>query len=1054
MLAGRGHTPLGDASFSRFSYDEAQELATRKQQLHEELRQQQRLEAAETGHQRMRLSVAEAEERECRKAEIEEHAVAQMLRKQFAQLEAAVGPRLLQEMQGASAEALSEKLEQVQSEIVSIKHSHSERSARKTVADRRLLDDWVAKIRSSSQENQALEASQQMARAHLKALEAMASSSAAQVAVREAALYGLLRQVEEKEAFTLNLEQHEESQERKLEETKREMQAKQNIAASEKEEAKRAVERQATELEELKLASRRLQEENDRLEVEVIASRKQLGTAGAEETARLRSRIAQLRTTTEASHEEAQELARQQPALDAEARQLERELLQETVLAEELETERASTDTLEQQSELAAVLSETQRMEAWLEARGWARRRDALPDHELQEGALLAKLAASEQRCEALRSDAKQRSSQFEAIVRDLREQVGRLQREEQEVMGRAPMSQPPQLPALPQTLPVEPIAQQAASAADGLRGPWPRQRLPLPYESPACRRGELLAGPAAAATSASFSGVDAGCPPPPLVDPGLRQPPRGADAAAAPAPSASPAGGHSPRHAVAPANRGGVSDFIAHGHARQPLDVLQPEDELQQLRHQQLLLQQRQQQLLQAQQRHGMQQHSLAGPPHASFHHVAAGYGLQDAVQMPLRDAPAVQQRLAPPAQLHLSNQPPLQDPGLRAATDAPSSNGMPSHELHSQPPLPQHQPALQNMLQLQQLQQMQQLQQLQIGMQNLGQRLPQRLPQEPHAASAAGFGDMSSMLASKLLPEQLSQQVSPRLGGGSGAALQFTPTASPPPKTGRGGHLCQYHERLAEVAAAQAALTVQLEMARTKTEEQAEAEKQRELSASLNPPALADRMEEGTSGFFRLDQHEEPAAASPASWWPPAQPVALPAELPEASDARGSGGVLRAEQLRRLSISEPSADGRGGGGWSTLQSGPVSVASFAGGGGFDGVDVASRAMAPRLSFSSIGAVLERPPQSPAEEMRYALPAMADEEVRLVDDCVRLVVDSNFDREAARPSGVTSAAFEAWYSLKWKGKPEGFYDISTADGRANWRRMTEEHRIVQSWNS
>jgi len=101
------------------------------------------------------------------------------------------------------AEFLATEARTCQSELAAFDHLRATTAAKRAVSTREDLDALATNIRASAQENQAMQANQQMALAHLKALQAMAAGSTAQIFVRENAFYSLLRRLEEHESVAL-----------------------------------------------------------------------------------------------------------------------------------------------------------------------------------------------------------------------------------------------------------------------------------------------------------------------------------------------------------------------------------------------------------------------------------------------------------------------------------------------------------------------------------------------------------------------------------------------------------------------------------------------------------------------------------------------------------------------------------------------------------------------------------------------------------------------------------------------------------------------------------
>lgn len=124
-------------------------------------------------------------------------------------------PQALSWDQPCNHEALTSKLQAARAELRAALSAQNTLAAKRHESGQRRLEDWCAKIHTGTQNVSALQAQQQMMRAHLLALSEMASGASSQISSRQSVLHGLLQQVEEHEASTLQaqegLKEHVES---------------------------------------------------------------------------------------------------------------------------------------------------------------------------------------------------------------------------------------------------------------------------------------------------------------------------------------------------------------------------------------------------------------------------------------------------------------------------------------------------------------------------------------------------------------------------------------------------------------------------------------------------------------------------------------------------------------------------------------------------------------------------------------------------------------------------------------------------------------------------
>eukprot|EP00930_Biecheleria_cincta_P030817 TRINITY_DN21360_c0_g1_i1.p1 TRINITY_DN21360_c0_g1~~TRINITY_DN21360_c0_g1_i1.p1 ORF type:complete len:581 (+),score=120.13 TRINITY_DN21360_c0_g1_i1:104-1846(+) len=116
-------------------------------------------------------------------------------------------PQALSWDQPHEHETLSIELQAAKAELGALRNAQDILAAKRHESEQRRIEDWSAKIRASTQHVAALQAQQQMVRAHLLALSAMTSGAANQISSRQSVLQGLLQQVEEHEASALQAQE-------------------------------------------------------------------------------------------------------------------------------------------------------------------------------------------------------------------------------------------------------------------------------------------------------------------------------------------------------------------------------------------------------------------------------------------------------------------------------------------------------------------------------------------------------------------------------------------------------------------------------------------------------------------------------------------------------------------------------------------------------------------------------------------------------------------------------------------------------------------------------
>jgi len=403
---------------------EIQHLSAQRDLLLTEIRDEELREMEEVSRCQHIARAADAEEKERRQDTLHELSTLKFAEDRLALSEQTAATRAVMFGLGPDPQALVAEMHATRQELGSARNARAVLVTARAAAERQTLDECVAAIRAGSQENQALQANQQMARAHLKALEAMAASSFAQVSVREDVLYGLLRQLEEQESSTVELREHSEAVESRLAASAAEL--RQHEAAAT---ASLWTPTRLARVEELELERARIQTEIQRLEREAEMMQDGSGCSrlhhGLEDEL-LEKNVAQLRNACAAARLQLFEASVKTPLLEREVARLHTELSQEQLVVAELEDIRSALDgaSWRLRHSFDARVSE---MEP--DASALASAAGAPLTTEAEE--LTAQLDLKEQCCERLRGEAVERDKQFRSITRDLEEQIAVLQCEE-----------------------------------------------------------------------------------------------------------------------------------------------------------------------------------------------------------------------------------------------------------------------------------------------------------------------------------------------------------------------------------------------------------------------------------------------------------------------------------------------------------------------------------------------------------------------------------------------------------------------------------------------
>eukprot|EP00928_Gymnodinium_smaydae_P055544 TRINITY_DN3905_c0_g2_i1.p1 TRINITY_DN3905_c0_g2~~TRINITY_DN3905_c0_g2_i1.p1 ORF type:complete len:621 (+),score=140.92 TRINITY_DN3905_c0_g2_i1:90-1865(+) len=430
--------PFDDAVGSSLAA-EVRDLSERRAQLLRDVRAQEAQEADELGRARLRIVAAEAAARERRREVAEERASCEALEEVVERFEGSLSAATLGALRdanerhpGSVAEALTAEISELRLELTASLRCCAALDARQQRLEHEHIEESVAVIRAGAQENQAMEASHQMAHAHLTALDAMAQSSSAQVQVREGVLYALLRQVEEHEGLALQIQERTQEVEQAIAFRNDEiwdLETQSWLGAQEHEQ--RSAEHDEA-FARIEAQNERLQSDVSELEREANDACDRLRSVHDPERgeASLRQRIRDLHVTCEEVAEEARDTTAQHPLLQAEVARLSRALQEELLWLHEHEEEHR----LHEQSRSVDRMTTLGELEA--EASAEIRGRADIQRLAIEEQTLNDELAASQQRLAAQRLEASTREAHFDTIAQDLRQQLASLHAEFQSAAG------------------------------------------------------------------------------------------------------------------------------------------------------------------------------------------------------------------------------------------------------------------------------------------------------------------------------------------------------------------------------------------------------------------------------------------------------------------------------------------------------------------------------------------------------------------------------------------------------------------------------------------
>lgn len=290
------------------------------------------------------------------------------------------------------------------------------------------VEGWSTEIHASWQERQALEASQQMAGAHLKALEAMAASSGAQVNIRSQALLSKEKHLAELENEATRLASRTEAAECGLQRARAQLSG--SLAAASSPPSFSAA--QLASLAELKSEGDKLRFELSVWQQEIQEEQACAASNGQDvhrAEGRLCSSIAEVRLARDASVRSALRSASRPPFLESEVDQLTAEIASERRLVSEAEDVIASLAVahrqlcLDSDLRIARLQGEVSEERAITQATGM---------HLMaEEHALRRNVIAKEARQRQLVSEAQEHDERFNTIFRNLESQIAALRQEE-----------------------------------------------------------------------------------------------------------------------------------------------------------------------------------------------------------------------------------------------------------------------------------------------------------------------------------------------------------------------------------------------------------------------------------------------------------------------------------------------------------------------------------------------------------------------------------------------------------------------------------------------
>jgi hypothetical protein len=398
-----------------------QVLICKRDELLEEIHEQEALEVADVGRLQIQIAAAEAEVRTQQAASREEQRTCQSLENRVSLLEAPSAASSAMKpwrdlLQGGG---LENELAELREELASSRELSATLDAKRSNTNRERLDEWVTKIRENSQENQEMEAKQQMATAHLKAIEAMVASTASQMQTKEATLYSNVRQLEEDEALAAELATRAVTAETQLKSCRIhhiEREAQTNAFKHEWE--AKSAEQEAL-VKEAEAEHACLTGEVDRLEREAEAALQAIMLSeGADGEGRLRIRLGELRLACEATASKAREASDRQPHLEADVHQMTQLLPDEhRMLAEHEETHAEIAE--EHESSLSSHSFVLLKLETELQSRTGAK--GSYDRLMAEEQSLKNEYESIQNRIRELESEKAVRNSKFETILLETR---------------------------------------------------------------------------------------------------------------------------------------------------------------------------------------------------------------------------------------------------------------------------------------------------------------------------------------------------------------------------------------------------------------------------------------------------------------------------------------------------------------------------------------------------------------------------------------------------------------------------------------------------------
>lgn len=409
------------------------QLLAQRERLLAEVWSEERHEAAELAKGKACIAASQAEERQHREAALDAKSRLKLAEERLSSAETGSGNIswnlwMASEGLGASRAMLHEEANLYREKLASARSAWSSKVAAKAATERQRLDECIGAIRTMSQENQALEANQQMAQAHLKALEGMAVSSAAQVHIREGALHSMLRQLEDQESISAEVHVRQEVVQAQLDAATEEIRRHEAISGVFSAETLHLKDYQ-----EFSEECKSLKDEVERMKRDSAIAQEKLDSSQRLDYCvdhGLHANVEELRLACEAAARALHDLSFRKPLLESEIARLTTEFLSEKCVVADLEEIRSSilTDshTFRTGVDVRVAALNTQLATEKVDAA-------AVASLENEEQVLQSELSEREIDCQRLQVEVVERDKHFATIRKTLQEQIAALRTEEME---------------------------------------------------------------------------------------------------------------------------------------------------------------------------------------------------------------------------------------------------------------------------------------------------------------------------------------------------------------------------------------------------------------------------------------------------------------------------------------------------------------------------------------------------------------------------------------------------------------------------------------------